>query len=133
MRAVINSLVILAILSCTEVKNSRQFKLNIVDENGIGIPEAQYEVKSVDTVVIGVADLEGNVIVEKIESNSCEISVQAVGFISLKNYEVDIRDSETLKIELKQFPLDSIQVEWEGGWMTIQSEDGQYRTIRIEE
>ncbi len=135
MKSLISSLCVcfvLSLASCNAQQSVAVLKIKIVDEQKIGLPEANIKISSSDTTINFKADLEGNIDVKNFKTGLYQVSSFAVGCFNLSNYPINITTNNTMiEIEMKQLEgLKSGSVEWSGGWVTLEDKQGKIISIR---
>ena len=123
---------ILSLASCSAQDRLAVLKIKVVDEQKVGLPEANIKISSSDTTINIKADLEGNINVKNFKVGLYQVSAFAVGCFNLSNYNINITKNNTMiKIEMKQLKgLKSDPVEWSGGWVTLEDSQGKLISIR---
>jgi hypothetical protein len=135
MRSLISNLCVffvLSLASCSAQQKVAVLKIKIVDEQKIGLPEANVKISSSNKTINFKANLEGNIDVKNFKTGFYQVSVFAVGYFNLSNYTINIANNNTMiEIEMKQLKgLKSASVEWSGGWVTLEDKQGKIISIR---
>lgn len=122
----------LTITSCISQQLALDQKLKIRNEQKIGLPEATIIISNEDTTISLKTDLDGNLTITNLKAGTYQISVFAIGCLSLTNFPVKIKSNNTkIDIEMKQIEgLISGPVEWSGGWVTLEDRKGKIISIR---
>ena len=123
---------LLFFVACSAQNNLITTKIVVVDENKSGLPEALVKIYNVDTIIVQKADLNGLVDLKNINYGSYKIDVTATGYYRILGYSIDLKEKEEV-VEIEMLPAvnnTDIDVEWAGGWVTLQDKDGKVKCIR---
>lgn len=107
--------------------------ISVLDENKVGIPHAEIKLSTGKSTIIKKTNLEGETSIGGMQKGSYAIDVSAVGYHTLKNYSIRLEsDQERINVEM-QSPnnLSSPNVEWDGGWVTLEDKEGKIKSIRL--
>jgi uncharacterized membrane protein len=135
MKKILNLTLILAVLllqACSAQKLI-SIKLSIVDETNNGLPGAKVKIFNTHKTIANEADLDGFIELKNVEAGNYKITVDVIGYYKLKDYSIKLDDSiENLKIEMAPvMNLEDVNLDWAGGWATIEDEKGNIRCVRI--
>lgn len=113
-------------------EHSTQIKMFVFDESFVGIPAANLILANNECNHVFRTDLSGHVELS-IEPGAYEITVSATGYMGVENAPCIINNrEENIQIQLSSIVgLDTSEVNWEGGWMTIINDSGNFRSITI--
>lgn len=126
-------LISFVISSCNEQVNKVYVSVKVLDEKGNGLPESQIQFNGQDTIFVIKTDFEGNVELQSLKAGNYKVDVSYVGYYSLEDYSILIDKDQQLNFEMKSFDLEAPNVEWEGGWITFEDDNGKIRSIKIKE
>ena len=133
MRHLIIILISLLIYSCNRQNNRVDVFVKVFDVEGNGLPGSLLNFKGKDTTFFAKTDFEGNLALKGLKMGTYQVDVSYVGHYPLKGYSVLI-DREQLSFELKSgLDLDSIDIRWQGGWVTFEDENGKVKSVRMKD
>ena len=130
----LNKILFITLIFCYSC-NAQQnivLRLNIVDEKKIGIPQAEIILSNKDTSIVTKADLEGKLKIIELKKGTYKIYVSAMGYYILNDHSIKLKsERQQLYVEMKLANnLPNVNVEWEGGWVTLKDKEGNIISIR---
>ncbi len=131
MRYLLFILTLLVYVSCIGQNEKHDLSITVSDEQGNGLPESKIKLVGRDTTILSITDFEGNLQVENIKLGKYQVSISSVGYYQLENHQIQIvNNTEQLIFRMKLVDIRQANVEWEGGWVTLESKKGKVISVK---